>query len=139
MNGPQTARRLVRQIPLGSDPHEVRQRVEALEQLLERSITLPGIRYRVGLDAVVGLVPVVGDLVTAAIGFYLVWEARNLGMPRWKRWRMVANIGVDTALGSVPLAGDLFDVLFRSNSKNLRIIRRHLDRHHPHSRVIDAG
>lgn len=139
MNGPKNARRMVPQLPIGSDPHAVRQRVEALEQLLECSITLPVIRYRVGLDAVVGLVPVVGDLVTAAIGFYLVWEARNLGMPRWKRWRMVANIGIDTALGAIPLAGDVFDIIFRSNSKNLRIIRRHLDRHHPQSRIIEAG
>src|SRR3546814_6394890 len=61
--------------------------VEMLEILLERSFTIPGINRAVGLDAIVGLVPVVGDLITAAMGAYLIWEARNLGMPRWKIWR----------------------------------------------------
>ena len=126
------------QMPLGADPASVRQRVEMLEKLLERSFTVPGINRPVGLDAIVGLVPVVGDLVTAAMGAYLVWEARNLGLPKWKLWRMAGNIAFDTALGAVPFAGDVFDFLFRSNSRNLRIIKRHLDRHHPASRVIDG-
>lgn len=126
------------QMPLGMDPASVRQRLEALEKLLERSFTVPGINRPVGLDAIVGLVPVVGDLVTAAMGAYLVWEARNLGMPKWKLWRMAGNIAFDTALGAVPFAGDVFDFLFRSNSRNLRIVKRHLDQHHPASRVIDG-
>src|SRR3546814_4752774 len=65
-------------LPTGSDPHSVRQRVEAMEMLLERSFRIPGINYPVGLDAIVGLVPVLGDLVTAAMGTYALWEARNL-------------------------------------------------------------
>lgn len=126
------------QMPLGMDPASVRQRVEALEKLLERSFTVPGLNRPVGLDAIVGLVPVVGDFVTAAMGAYLVWEARNLGMSKWKLWRMAGNVAFDTALGAVPFAGDVFDFLFRSNSRNLRIIKRHLDKHHPASRVIDG-
>ncbi|MFA7596742.1 MAG: DUF4112 domain-containing protein [Novosphingobium sp.] len=126
------------QMPLGTDPASVRQRVEVLEKLLERSLVVPGLNRPLGLDAIVGLVPVVGDLVTAAMGAYLVWEARNLGLPKWKLWRMAGNIAFDTALGSVPFAGDVFDFLFRSNSRNLRIIKRHLDKHHPASRVIDG-
>lgn len=125
-------------LPLGSDPRSVRRRVEALERVLEGLVEIPVLRRKVGLDAMVGLVPVAGDLVTAAMGLYLVWEARNLGMSRWQLWRMVANVGIDTAVGAVPLAGDLFDLLFRSNSRNLRIIRRHLDRHHPASKVIES-
>lgn len=124
--------------PLGNDPRAVRRRIEALERMLEGMIEIPVLKRKVGLDAIAGLVPVVGDLVTAALGLYLVWEARNLGMSRWQQWRMVANIGVDTAVGAVPLAGDLFDLLYRSNSRNLRIIRRHLDRHHPASRIING-
>ena len=69
---------------------------------------------------------------------YLVWEARNLGMPRWQLWRMAGNVGLDALLGVVPLAGDLVDLLYRSNSRNLRIIRKHLDRHHPGSVVIEG-
>jgi hypothetical protein len=118
-------------LPLGNDPAAIRQRVERLERLLERSFTIPGINAPVGLDAVVGLVPVVGDVIGAAMGTYMIWEARNLGLPRWKLWRMAGNVAFDTAVGAIPVAGDLFDFLFRSNTRNLRIIRRHLDKHHP--------
>lgn len=126
------------QFSLGSDPASVRARVEALERVLERSFTVPGINRPVGLDAIVGLVPVAGDLLSAAMGAYIVWEARNLGLPKWKLLRMAGNVAFDTALGAVPVAGDLFDFLFRSNSRNLRIIKRHLDRHHPETRIIEG-
>ena len=118
-------------VSLGRDPASVRQRIEAMERLLERSFTIPGIRMPVGLDAVAGLVPVLGDLLAAALGAYRVWEASNLGLPRWKLWRMAGNVAFDSAIGAVPVAGDLFDLLFRSNSRNLRIVKRHLDKHHP--------
>ena len=98
-----TLRRMRPEIPLGSDPRSVRQRIEALEMLLERSITVPGLGRRIGLDAVVGLVPVAGDIVSAGLGLYLVWEARNLGMSKWHLARMAANVGFDTLIGSVPL------------------------------------
>lgn len=120
-----------------NDPAALRKRVETLEILLERSFTIPGINRAVGLDAIVGLVPVVGDLITAAMGAYIIWEARNLGMPKWKLWRMMGNLGVDTALGAIPIAGDAFDFLFRSNTRNLRIIKKHLDKHHPGTIIID--
>ena len=129
---------LVEDLPLGSDPASVRRRVEALEMLLERAVTIPVIRRQVGLDAVAGLVPIAGDLLTAAMGIYVVWEARNLGLPKWKLLRMAGNVAVDTAIGSVPVAGDLFDLLYRSNSRNLKIIKRHLDKHHPATRVIEG-
>lgn len=106
--------------------------------MLEGMFTLPGTTRRFGLDALLGLVPVAGDMISAAMGMYIVWEARNLGMPKWQLARMTANVGFDALVGAVPVAGDLFDFLFRSNSRNLRIIRRHLDKHHPHTRVIDA-
>ena len=130
--------RMAAQIPLGTDALSVRQRVETVEKLLEGLFVIPGINRRIGLDAVIGLVPVAGDAITAAMGLYLVWEARNLGMPKWKLWRMAGHVGVDTLLGAVPLAGDLFDVLYRSNSRNLKIIKRHLDQHHPATRVLEA-
>ena len=123
---------------MSRDPHSVRQRVEALELLLERSFHIPGTKVPVGLDSIIGLVPVLGDVVTAAMGAYMVWEARNLGMSKWHLMRMAANVGIDTVLGAIPLAGDLFDFIWRSNSKNLRIIKKHLDKHHPGTRVIDG-
>lgn len=119
------------------DPASLRKRVETLEMLLERSFVIPGINRPVGLDAIVGLVPVVGDVITATMGAYLIWEARNLGMSKWQIWRMVGNLGVDTALGAIPIAGDAFDFLFRSNTRNLKIIKKHLDKHHPGTMIID--
>jgi hypothetical protein len=123
---------------MGRDPQSVRQRVEALELMLERSFHIPGTKIPFGLDSIIGLVPVLGDIVTATMGAYMVWEARNLGMSKWHLIRMAGNVGIDTALGAVPLVGDAFDLVFRSNSKNLRIIKKHLDKHHPGTRVIDA-
>ena len=124
-------------IPNRNDPAALRKRVEMLEMILERSFVVPGINRPVGLDAIVGLVPVVGDVITAAMGAYLIWEARNLGMPKWKILRMVGNLGVDTTLGAIPVVGDAFDFLFRSNTRNMRIIKKHLDKHHPGTIIID--
>jgi Domain of unknown function (DUF4112) len=126
------------QIPaMNRDPQAIRQRVEALEILLERSFHIPGTKIPIGLDSIIGLIPVLGDLVTTAMGAYIIWEARNLGMSKWALTRMAANVGIDTVIGMVPLIGDAFDFVWRSNSKNLRIIRKHLDKHHPGTRVID--
>jgi len=133
----QRPRPLTADLPLGTDPVSVRRRVEGLEMLLERALTIPVINRKVGLDAIAGLVPVAGDLLTAAMGLYIVWEARNLGMPRWQLWRMLGNVAFDSAVGAVPVAGDVFDFLYRSNTRNLKIIRKHLDKHHPASRLIE--
>ena len=126
------------ELPIGNDPAAVRRRLEALEAMLERGFVIPGINRQVGLDAVIGLIPVAGDVIAALIGSYLIWEARNLGLPKWKLWRMAGNLGFDTAIGAVPLLGDAFDLFFRSNSRNLKIVKRHLDKHHPETRVIEG-
>jgi hypothetical protein len=131
-------RAMTAELPLGTDPASVRQRIEGLERLLEGMIEVPGLGRKVGLDALLGLVPVAGDAIAAALGLYLVWEARNLGMPRWQLWRMAGNVGVDTLIGAVPLAGDLFDFLYRSNTRNLKIVLKHLDKHHPATRMIEG-
>jgi hypothetical protein len=120
------------------DPQAVRNRVEAMEKLLERVFVIPGINRPIGVDSIIGLIPVVGDVATALMGAYIVWEARNLGMSRLQLTRMAANIGIDTALGAIPFAGDVFDFFWRSNSRNLRIIRKHLDKHHPGTRTLEG-
>ncbi len=122
----------------GNDPAAIRARVEVAEKLLERVFIIPGINRAIGFDAIVGLIPVAGDLIAGAMGLYIVFEARNLGMPKRTLVRMLANIGIDTAFGAVPIVGDLFDMMFRSNSMNLKLIRKHLDRHHPSAAVINA-
>lgn len=131
-------RRMGAHLPLGNDANSVRQRLEALERLLEGLVELPVVGRKVGLDALLGLIPVAGDVITAAMGLYLVWEARNLNMPRWQLWRMAGNVGIDALLGAVPVAGDLFDFVYRSNSRNLKIVRKHLDKHHPGTKVIEG-
>ncbi|MEE8230591.1 MAG: DUF4112 domain-containing protein [Qipengyuania citrea] len=126
------------ELPTGTDPVSIRKRIEAMEHLLERSLVVPGTKYPIGLDTIIGFVPVIGDIVTAALAGYIVWEAKNLGLPRWKLWRMIGNIGIDSAVGAVPIIGDAFDVVYRSNTKNLRIVKRYLDKHHPHTQVIEG-
>lgn len=125
-------------LPTGNDPASVRARVEAMEILLERSFRIPGVNIPIGLDALIGLIPVLGDIVTTAMGAYIVWEARNLGLSKWQLTRMGANVAFDTLLGLVPLVGDAADFMFRSNTRNLRIIKKHLDKHHPETRVIEG-
>lgn len=126
------------ELPTGTDPVSIRKRIEAMEMLLERSFLVPGTKIPIGLDSVIGLVPVLGDIITTALGAYLVWEAKNLGLPRWKIWRMAGNVGFDAALGVVPVVGDAADFFFRSNTRNLRIVKKHLDKHHPESRIIEG-
>lgn len=131
--------RIVRDMPgFGRDPASVRRRIEAMEAMLEGLFVIPGTNRRVGIDSLIGLIPVVGDIATAAMGAWIVWEARNLGMSKWQITRMAANVGIDTLVGAIPFAGDLFDFLYKSNTKNLKIIRRHLDRHHPSTVTIDG-
>lgn len=124
-------------LPVGTDPAAVRRRVEAVERLLEGLYVIPGLNRRVGLDAIVGLVPVVGDLLAGAMGMWLVWEARNLGMGRLALFGMTARVGFDTVLGMVPLVGDAADFFYRSNTRNLKRIKKHLDRHHPATVTLD--
>jgi hypothetical protein len=134
----QEIERIAAQLPVGRDPASVRRRVEAMERLLESAFPIPGTNMRIGLDAIVGLVPVVGDLVTTAMGAWLVWEARNLGMSKLQLVRMGGNIGIDALVGAIPLVGDLFDFAFKSNTRNLRILKRYLDKHHPDTMTIEG-
>jgi hypothetical protein len=129
---------IANELPIGRDPASVRRRLEAMEAVLERAFVVPGINRPIGLDAILGLVPVLGDIVTTAMGAWLVWEGRNLGMSKFQLARMTANIGIDTAVGAIPVVGDLFDFAFRSNSRNLRIIKRYLDKHHPETMTIEG-
>lgn len=123
---------------IGNDPAAVRKRVEMLELVLDRALIIPGTQMRFGLDSVIGLVPGIGDIISGLMGAYIIWEARNLKMSKWALWRMAGTVGIDTALGAIPFVGDLFDVAFRSNTRNLRLIKRHLDRHHPATATINA-
>ena len=123
---------------LGSDAQSVRTRVEAMERLLERAITIPGTSQKIGLDVLLDLVPVAGSTAAALMGAYMTWEARNLGMSKWQMMRMAGNVGVDWLLGLIPWVGAIPDFFFRSNTRNLRIIKRHLDRHHAGTATVEV-
>ena len=124
---------------LGKDAASIRQRVESMEKLLERMFVVPGINQPVGLDVILDLIPGVGTISAAALGSYIAWEARNLGMSKWQIARMAGNIGFDMLLGAIPWIGAIPDFFFRSNTRNLRMIKRHLDKHHPDTRIVDIG
>ena len=123
---------------LSNEPRAVRARIEALERVMENLFRLPGTKRGVGLDVVLDFVPVVGPTAAAVMGTYLAWEARNLGMPKSAVVRMAGNIGVDWMFGMIPFVGAVPDFFFRSNTRNLRIIKRHLDKHHPETGIIDV-
>jgi len=124
---------------LGGDPASVRQRIEAMEHLLERLFVIPGINKPIGLDVLLDIIPGVGTVSAAALGSYILWEARNLKLSKWQVARMGGNIGFDMLLGAIPWIGAIPDYFFRSNTRNVRIIKRHLDRHYPETRIIEVG
>jgi len=115
--------------PFGNLSREQRlKRLEALAKLLDIAFILPGTNIRYGIDGIIGLIPVVGDIIATALSLFLVREARALGAPWHVVARMLGNIAVQGVVGTVPVAGDAFDVLFRANMRNARILRRWLER-----------
>ncbi|MDB5667267.1 MAG: hypothetical protein JWL74_217 [Alphaproteobacteria bacterium] len=120
-------------------PENVRRRLERMEHLLERAVPIPGTSKRLGLDVMLDMVPVGGSVVAAAMGSWLAWEARNLGVSKWTLARMAGNIGFDMLLGTVPVVGWVADYFFRSNTRNLRLLKRHLDKHQPLGAALDPS
>jgi hypothetical protein len=115
--------------PFGKLTREQRiARLEALAKLLDVAFVLPGTNIRYGIDGLIGLIPIVGDIITTAISLWLVREARALGAPWYLTARMLGNVAVDGVVGMVPFAGDAFDVMFRANMRNVRLLRRWLDK-----------
>lgn len=108
-------------------------KLQKLSDLMDRAFPIPGTDLRFGFDSIVGLVPVVGDTLSAAVSGYIYSFARKAGVPLHKRLQMVWNIFIDWLIGLIPLAGDAFDVAFKANSRNIHIIRKHLESQ------IDAG
>jgi Domain of unknown function (DUF4112) len=125
----------------GRDPAAVRRRIEAMEKLLEGMFVIPGTNFRIGLDVILDLIPVGGSLIATAMGGWMAWEARNLGMPKSAVVRMAGNIGFDAFLGlftAIPVVGAVPDLFFKSNTRNLKIIKKWLDRHHPGTAIVEG-
>ena len=115
--------------PFGDLTREQRlARLDALAKLLDVAFILPGTNIRYGIDGLIGLIPVVGDIITTAISLWVVREARALGAPWHITARMLGNVAVDGVVGLVPVAGDAFDVMFRANVRNVRMLKRWLDK-----------
>jgi hypothetical protein len=111
----------------GSTREERLARIDALARLLDTAFIIPGTGIRFGLDALIGLVPGIGDAITTAVALYIVNEARALGASRLLIARMLVNVALDGVVGAVPLVGDMFDVAFRANRRNIALLREHLD------------
>lgn len=103
-------------------------RLEAIAKLLDVAFILPGTKVRYGIDGIVGLIPVVGDIISTGLSLWVVYEARALGAPWYITARMLGNVAFQGVVGAVPVAGDAIDVLFRANMRNARLLRRWLDK-----------
>ena len=115
--------------PFGNLTREQRlARLDAVAKLLDIAFILPGTNVRYGIDGIIGLIPVVGDIIATALSLWLVREARALGAPWHVTARMLGNVAIQGVVGAVPVAGDAFDVLFRANMRNVRLLRRWIDR-----------
>lgn len=101
-------------------------RIESLERLLDRQFSVGGFRF--GWDALVGLVPVVGDTLATGLSAWVVWQAHRVGAPGHLKARMLAHVGVDYLIGLVPLVGDIGDAVYKANTRNVRLLKRHLER-----------
>jgi hypothetical protein len=115
--------------PFGNLTREQRlARLDAIAKLLDVAFIVPGTNVRYGIDGLIGLIPVVGDIITTAISLWLVREARALGAPWHITARMLANVAVDGVVGLVPVAGDAFDVMFRANVRNVKMLKNWMDK-----------
>jgi hypothetical protein len=115
--------------PFGQLTREQRlKRLEAMAKLLDVAFMVPGTKIRYGVDGIVGLIPVVGDIIATGLSLWLVYEARSLGAPWHITARMLGNVAFQGVVGTVPVAGDAIDVLFRANMRNARLLRRWLEK-----------
>jgi hypothetical protein len=94
--------------------------------LLDSSISIPGTKWKIGLDPILGLIPGAGDMIGAVLSGYIVLEAVRAEVPTFTLARMLVNVGIDTLVGSIPALGDIFDAAWKSNVMNVALLERHL-------------
>ncbi|MBS0277011.1 MAG: DUF4112 domain-containing protein [Proteobacteria bacterium] len=127
---PTTVSHRIEIIPPGKlSAEEQLAQLEWIADLLDSRFVIPGTNVRFGLDGVIGLIPIAGDILSALISFYLISRASELGLSPWVKTRMVWNVALDTVVGAVPVLGDMFDVSFKSNRRNIALARRYLAKH----------
>src|SRR5687768_4660064 len=108
--------------------------IRQISRLLDSALVVPGTSIRYGLDPILGLIPVLCDFVSPLFTIGVLWQARDLGIPKIVQMRMIFNVAIDTLFGLVPVAGDLFDVAWKANDMNLVLLDRHAYEEHPASR-----
>jgi hypothetical protein len=99
--------------------------LDNLSEILDSAFAIPGTRFRIGLDGILGLIPGIGDATGAALSLYLIFEAVRLGLPLSTLLRMVGNVAIETAVGAIPIVGDIFDIAWKANMRNMALIRTH--------------
>lgn len=125
----QSPRRQAERMPLSmAEADAAYARVEALARVMDSMVAIPGTNIRLGVDAILGLIPVIGDVISHTISSYIIWEARRLGVSRWTMTRMISNSMTDFAIGIVPIIGDALDVAFRANMRNLALLKAEMER-----------
>ena len=102
-------------------------KVRKIAKILDTAIGIPGTKFRIGLDPILGLIPGGGDLITACISGYTIYLAARCGLERPQIYKMIKNIAIETIIGSIPIAGDIFDAYFKANIRNLEILEKHID------------
>jgi len=108
-------------------PNDSLRRVQVVATLLDEALRVPGTNFRFGIDPIVGMIPGLGDLLGGAASAYIILEAARAGAPASVLLRMTMNVGMDTLVGAVPLVGDLFDFAWKSNTRNVRLLARHVE------------
>lgn len=114
------------QAELNPDVSKVLSRLTKLSSWLDDRYLIPGTDWRVGYDSILGLLPGIGDTLTSSLGLYIVYEAKRLNVPNWVLARMLWYLAVDAVVGSVPVLGDFFDMKYKANRKNVRVLLNHL-------------
>lgn len=108
----------------GSEEDRLR-RLDKLSRLLDNAFAIPGTRFRIGLDGILGLIPGIGDATGAVLSTYLIFQAARLGLPVSTLLRMVGNVALETVVGAVPIVGDIFDIVWKANIRNMALLRGH--------------
>jgi len=111
-------------VTAGSEADDLR-RLDKLSQFLDNAFAIPGTRFRIGLDGIIGLIPGIGDAAGAVLSIYVILQAARLGLPVSTLLRMLGNVAIETVVGAVPIVGDIFDIVWKANTKNMALLRRH--------------
>ena len=123
-----TGKRAARMPKSVAETEQALLRLDALAHVMDSAFTIPGTNVTMGVDALLGLLPGIGDAISGAISSYLIWEAKQLGAPKILLARMAGNVAIDTVVGAVPFVGDIFDVAYKSNRKNVTLLKKHLEK-----------